>query len=205
MMGGRRWNSAASATLVSLLIVFGFCISSCFTDATRIHADFIVSSCQATMFRRLCVDSLSPYANVIRDSHMELARSALSVSLSGARSAAAAVSKLAAEGTLAPSEAATVRDCMTTTGDSVDELQRSLEAIGNPKGKGEAVVGLRLDDIQTWVSAALTDEDTCMDGIGGGRGMGGVVKVAIRRQIVNVAQLTSNALALINVLNSASP
>ncbi|CAL9757087.1 unnamed protein product [Musa acuminata subsp. burmannicoides] len=205
MMGGRRWNSAASATLATLLIIFGFCISSCFADAARIHADFIVSSCRATTFRRLCVDSLSPYANVIRDSPMELARSALSVSLSGARSAAAAVSKLAADGTLAPREAAAVRDCMTTTGASVDELQRSLEAIGNPKGKGEAVVGLRLDDIQTWVSAALTDEDTCMDGIGGGRGMGGVVKVTIRRQIVNIAQLTSNALALINVLNSASP
>lgn len=205
MMGGRRWNSAASATLVSVLIVFGFCISSCFAAAARIHADFIVSSCRATTFRRLCVDSLSPYASVIRDSPIELARSALSVSLSGARSAAAAVSKLAADGTLAPREAAAVRDCMTTTGDSVDELQRSLEAMGNPRGKGEAVAGLRLDDIQTWVSAALTDEDTCMDGIGGGRGMGGVVKVAIRRQIVNVAQLTSNALALINVLNSASP
>ncbi|KAJ8512530.1 hypothetical protein OPV22_002964 [Ensete ventricosum] len=202
MMGGRRWNSAASATLVSLLIIFGFCISSCFTDATRIHADYIVSSCRATTFRRLCVDSLSPYASVVRNSPMELARSALSVSLSGARSAAAAVSKLAADGTLAPREAAAVRDCMTTTGDSVDELRRSLEEMGNPK----AVVGLRLDDIQTWVSAALTDEDTCMDGIvGGGRGMGGVVKVAIRRQIVNVAQLTSNALALINALNSASP
>ncbi|CAL9087443.1 unnamed protein product [Musa textilis] len=205
MMGGRLWNSAASAALVSLLIVFGFCISSCFTDATRIHADFIVSSCQATTFRCLCVDSLSPYASVIRDSPMELARSALSVSLSGARSAAAAVSKLAAEETLAPREAAAVRDCMSTTGDSVDELQRSLEAMGYPKGRGEAAVGLRLDDIQTWVSAALTDEDTCMDGIGGGRSTGGVVKVAIRRQIVNVAQLTSNALALINALNSASP
>ncbi|WOL05660.1 hypothetical protein Cni_G14389 [Canna indica] len=198
----------ASVTLTALLVVFGLCSTDA---AARIHArteaavssDFIASSCRATTYRRLCVESLSPYASAVRDSPLQLARAALAVSLSGARSAAAAVSKLADDGSLPPREAAAAaaRDCMTTAEDSVEELQRSLGAMG--KGEkdegGGGVLGLRMDDIQTWVSAALTDEDTCIDGFAGG----GAVKVAVKKQIVNVAQLTSNALALINALNLA--
>jgi pectinesterase inhibitor-like protein len=54
-----------------------------------------------------------------------------------------------------------------------------------------------IDDVQTWVSAALTDESTCSDGFAG-NAMNGNLKTAVRGRIVNIAQLTSNALALIN-------
>lgn len=54
-----------------------------------------------------------------------------------------------------------------------------------------------MSNVQTWVSPALTDENTCLDGFGG-RLMDDRVKAAIRRRIPHVAQITSNALALVN-------
>ncbi len=54
-----------------------------------------------------------------------------------------------------------------------------------------------MNDIQTWVSAALTDEDTCTDGFAE-NAMNGNVKTTVRARVVNMAHMTSNALALIN-------
>ncbi|RVX15629.1 21 kDa protein [Vitis vinifera] len=54
-----------------------------------------------------------------------------------------------------------------------------------------------MSDIQTWVSAALTNDDTCMDSFSG-NAMNGNVKTTVRGYILHVAQMTSVALALIN-------
>jgi hypothetical protein len=43
----------------------------------------------------------------------------------------------------------------------------------------------------------LTDESTCSDGFGG-KALDGKLKTSIRSRMVNVAQVTSNALSLIN-------
>lgn len=90
---------------------------------------------------------------------------------------------------------------MVTVSDSVDELRRSLQALirSNAGGSksGSGLTGDRMKNVQTWVSAALTDETTCMDGFDDGA-MDGEVKRAVRGQIVKVAQLISNALALLS-------
>ncbi|GKF88308.1 pectinesterase inhibitor 10-like protein [Tanacetum coccineum] len=48
---------------------------------------------------------------------------------------------------------------------------------------------LVVSDIQTWVSSAMTDEDTCSEGFANDKKMKGVV----RGKLVNVVHLTSNA------------
>ncbi|MBA0796685.1 hypothetical protein Gohar_007432 [Gossypium harknessii] len=85
-------------------------------------------------------------------------------------------------------------DCVEVIGDSVDELRQSIEELGHISRSNFA---LTMSDIQTWVSAALTDEDTCMDGFAG-KSMNGNVKTMVRKRIVKIAHLTSNALALVN-------
>nr|GEU91433.1 retrovirus-related Pol polyprotein from transposon TNT 1-94 [Tanacetum cinerariifolium] len=57
-----------------------------------------------------------------------------------------------------------------------------------------------MSDVQTWVSSAMTDEDTCSEGFANDKKMEGVV----RGKLVNVVHLTSNALALINNYASIS-
>ncbi|KAJ8632224.1 hypothetical protein MRB53_025560 [Persea americana] len=54
-----------------------------------------------------------------------------------------------------------------------------------------------MSNVQTWVSAAITDEYTCLDGLAETAG-NGELKAALRSRVVHVARLTSNALALLN-------
>ncbi|KAF4372124.1 hypothetical protein F8388_000340 [Cannabis sativa] len=93
-------------------------------------------------------------------------------------------------------EVAAMKDCVEELSDSVDELKRSMGEMSKV-GKESRDFKIMINDIQTWVSAALTDESTCSDGFGG-NDMNGNLKTVVRGKIVNVAQLTSNALALIN-------
>ncbi|KAK3224837.1 hypothetical protein Dsin_004699 [Dipteronia sinensis] len=56
---------------------------------------------------------------------------------------------------------------------------------------------VQVSDVQTWVNAALEDEDTCLVAFSG-KALNGKVKSRVQRRIKKLAHLTSNALALIN-------
>ncbi|XP_021286309.1 21 kDa protein-like [Herrania umbratica] len=78
-----------------------------------------------------------------------------------------------------------------------DELHQSMAAMKDLQGPD---FEMKMSNVQTWVSAALINEDTCMDGMEG-KAMNGKIKDTIRSNIGRVAQLTSNALAFINELS----
>lgn len=90
-----------------------------------------------------------------------------------------------------------VKDCIENIKDSVDELKQSVTAMTN---LGGADIQYQLDDIKTWVSASLTDEDTCTEGFDEQK-VSTTVKNTINKSIVTVARLASNALSLIDSLN----
>ncbi|KAJ6410676.1 hypothetical protein OIU84_007432 [Salix udensis] len=81
-------------------------------------------------------------------------------------------------------------------GDSIDMLKQSLKALGSVNG---SEIEFQISNIKTWMSAAMTDETTCTDGIDE-RKISDEVMRKIRKSIVNISMLTSNALALINKL-----
>ncbi|TYH74613.1 hypothetical protein ES332_D05G412300v1 [Gossypium tomentosum] len=56
--------------------------------------------------------------------------------------------------------------------------------------------------MQEEVNAALTNEDTCMDGFLS-RAMNGYAKMMVRKRIIKITQLTSNVLALTNDYSSS--
>lgn len=159
--------------------------------------DFIKSSCRSTSYPELCVQCLSGYAGSIRQSERDLAQAAMSVSLAKAQSAAEFVSKLTKVRGIRRREYEAVRDCVENMGDSIDRLSRSVREMGRMGRAGGQDFTWHMSNVQTWVSAALTDESTCLDGFAG-RAMDGNVKAAIKRRVNHVAQVTSNALALVN-------
>ncbi|CAN8245268.1 unnamed protein product [Cochlearia groenlandica] len=161
---------------------------------------FIESSCQTTRYPSLCVHTLSAYAGMIRHNNdQDLAQTALTVSLDRARSVAIFVAKLTKETpNFKRREYLAIKDCIEVLGNGVDRLSQSVKELGRA---GHAVASedfmWKMSNVQTWVSAALTDETTCLDGFSG-RAMEGKVKKLIRFKVVHVAQITSNALALVN-------
>ncbi|KAM0042897.1 putative pectinesterase [Helianthus debilis subsp. tardiflorus] len=157
----------------------------------KTHVEFIQTSCGLTTYPTLCFNSLSTQASTIQTSPKLLARTALSLTLNTTLTTSLSIFKMSKVHGMAPREVAAMKDCIELLSDSVHELQKSLEEMSRP---GSKVSGLVMSDIQTWVSSAMTHEDTCSEGFTDDSKMKSVVK----GKVTNVARLTSNALALIN-------
>ncbi|KAF8027097.1 hypothetical protein BT93_E0117 [Corymbia citriodora subsp. variegata] len=169
--------------------------------ATAPKTDFIKSSCRSTRYPALCVQCLSGYAASVQQDPRQLARAALQVSLARAHAANSYVARLSRLQSITPRESQAVRDCVQNVGHSVSRLSQSVDELGQMGGQGAAAVGEAFDwhmsNVQTWVSGALTDENTCLDGFAR-PGLEGGVKKAVRGRVVELAQVVSNALALVD-------
>lgn len=183
-----------SLIILSLLYVS---TTSAAAAAPSPAANFIRSSCRGTTYPAVCVTSLSTYAASINKSPKQLVTTALTVSVERAQSTKAFVAKLTKFRGLKPREYSALKDCLEEVSDSVDRLSKSVKELKNMgRAKGPEFTW-HMSNLQTWVSAALTDEGTCMDGFSG-RALNGRIKSSIRARFTNVAQVTSNALALCN-------
>ncbi|KAJ0964221.1 hypothetical protein J5N97_029343 [Dioscorea zingiberensis] len=192
---------------ILLLLLLFIASGELIISSTATPTDFIRTSCNATRYPTLCIQSLSSYATAVRRDPRQLARAALNVSAEHARAASAFVSRVAANGSksLKGREAGAVKDCVENMADSEEQLRRSVKEMGR-MGSGE--FAWHVSNVQTWVSAALTDVNTCMDGLGKGKKKkkeyysDDVGVVGIRKKVVVVAQTISNALALVNRMAS---
>ncbi|KAL0296603.1 UNVERIFIED_CONTAM: Pectinesterase inhibitor 3 [Sesamum radiatum] len=91
--------------------------------------------------------------------------------------------------------AVALHDCFTVFGDAVDQIRGSLKQMRKLTGTGEEL-RFQMSNVQTWMSAALTNEDTCVDGFQDVAD--GPVKMDVCDRTVKVKEVTSNALALVN-------
>lgn len=194
MAGGRLASAAPSAlTLTLRLLLAAFAVAGSTATPSKVTrrqagaGDFIRLSCGATRYPSLCVQSLQVFAPSIKRSPRQLATTALAVSVSRARAAAGYVGRLAHG-----RDAAAAKDCVENMGDSIDRLSQSMRELGRA---GSGRFDWHMSNVQTWVSAALTDETTCLDGFAGVRDP---VRAGVRTRLVNAARVTSNALALVN-------
>ncbi|KAI3987998.1 hypothetical protein MKX01_032192 [Papaver californicum] len=91
-------------------------------------------------------------------------------------------------------------DCIEEMTDSVEQLKKTLSELQHLRSR---TFRWQLSNVQTWVSAALTYEDTCLDGFK--TVDSDINKDEIKKKINNLARITSNALYLINRLDDQSP
>ncbi|XP_022733975.1 21 kDa protein-like [Durio zibethinus] len=160
--------------------------------------DFIRTSCSVTLYPDVCYTSLSGYANATEQDPARLARIAIGVSLSKARHMAAYISNLsrAADYGADPRASAALHDCFSNMGDTVEEIRGSLNQMRQLVAPGSESFRFQMENVQTWMSAALTDEDTCTDGFEDVAD--GPMKTEVCERMEKVKELTSNALALVN-------
>ncbi|XWS34464.1 hypothetical protein CRYUN_Cryun21dG0040700 [Craigia yunnanensis] len=193
-------------SLLSLTFLFFYLhpiptLSSADYDASTTETnatDFIRTSCSATLYPDLCYTSLSGYSNAIQQDPASLARIAIGVSLSKARHLAAYVSNLSREADYGadPRASAALHDCFSNMDDAVEEIRGSLKQMRQVVGPGSESFRFQMGNVQTWMSAALTDEETCTDGFEDVAE--GAVKTEVCEKAGKVKKLTSNALALVN-------
>lgn len=159
--------------------------------------DFVKTSCKTTRNPAICLNSLSSYASSIQGSDQLLAKSAIVVSLNNAKSAAAFVSKMVGTSKLKPQESQALKDCVNSMASCVASLTQSVQELGKMAHFKGQNFDWHMNSIQTWVSSALTDQNTCTGGFSDSS-MNGNVKDALNKKMTTVAQVTSNALALLN-------
>lgn len=184
-------------TLLLLIIMTKMYRTMATSSSTQPHNSYLLRACNSTTYPQICYKSLSSYASTINSNPQKLCSYALSVALNAARNASSTVSKLSKKKGLARSETLVVKDCIENIRNSIDELKQSMNAMSN---LGGADIEFQLGDIKTWVSAALTNDDTCTEGLHEVK-VSLDVKNTITKSIVNIARLASNALSLINSLN----
>ncbi|KAF8117064.1 hypothetical protein N665_0012s0076 [Sinapis alba] len=177
-------------------------------NATTNDLNFIRTSCNATLYPDLCFNSLSRYASTIQNSPSRLTKLAIGVTISKAKSTAVFLTKLSLPATTK------VKDCVSYLKDALDEMRDSLRTLRNvSRGVGiDAAVPssvemfrFKMSDVQTYMSAALTYEDTCTDEYEEMDEAGGT-KTAVYDRVNKLKRLTSNALALVNsYANNGAP
>ncbi|KAI3431238.1 Endoglucanase [Psidium guajava] len=202
----------AQRTLALLLpIVLILAVASPVPTLQSNGSDFIRASCGGTLYPDVCCSSLSPYAGSVRQSPGQLARAAIAVSLASAQKMAAYLADLSRRHAADPraerrAASAALGDCLANMGDAVGEMRGSLKQMRRLADVDASQEGFRLQmsNVQTWMSAALTDEDTCTDGFEDVPE--GEVKSAVCDRAGEVKKVTSNALALVNsYVNKEAP
>ncbi|PIN11808.1 Pectinesterase [Handroanthus impetiginosus] len=190
-----------SSFLVSLLILTQVGAEDTVVRRCSKARAFIKLQCQTTLYPDLCVRCLSYYVSNFTTalSHQQLAQFALKVSLAKAQSTRDYVSEVAKELKLTEAkDYSTVKECLDQINDGVDQLTNCIKETQNIKEDGESSnFPWHASNVQTWMSTAVTDASMCIDGVSG-RAIGGKRKAMIKAKVLNLQQVTSNALALFN-------
>ncbi|MED6110065.1 hypothetical protein PIB30_039510 [Stylosanthes scabra] len=163
--------------------------------------DYIKSSCKATRYPAACLQSLLGHATAIRRNELRLVQTALTVSITRTQSCAFFVKTATRQKGVQAREAQAVKDCLDNMDSSIDSLTQSAKELNGLTGRASAQdFAWHMSNVQTWVSAAMTYQSTCLDGFSGPyyRTMNGRFKSAITAKVVNASQVTSNALAFVN-------
>ncbi|KAF7830710.1 putative pectinesterase/pectinesterase inhibitor 61 [Senna tora] len=149
----------------------------------------ISRACSKTQYPTLCVNSLLQFPGSTTASEQDMVHISFNVTLqhlSRALYSSSAISTVQMD----PRVRSAYEDCLELLEDSVDALLRSLTSVaGNTPGGG----GASTDDVLTWLSAALTNQDTCAEGF---EDTSGTVKDEMANNLKDLAELVSNCLAI---------
>ncbi|WCJ33583.1 Plant invertase/pectin methylesterase inhibitor superfamily protein [Euphorbia peplus] len=150
--------------------------------------DFIRRCCRSSKYPDLCYSSLSHFAGQVGQDAGKLASVSTSFCLSKVQPLKAYISGLK---TTDPKLGQSLKQCMENFGEALDNIQKSEKRLKDAKS------GIVISDVQTWMSAALTDLDTCVEGFK--NVPDGPVKKDVVNRTSEVEKFNSIALALINV------
>ncbi|KAK4436221.1 putative pectinesterase/pectinesterase inhibitor 34 [Sesamum alatum] len=146
-------------------------------------------ACSRTLYPNLCVNSLLDFPGAITASDKELVHISVNMTLQKVGRALFSASEIT-NLDMDPHVRSAYMDCLELLDDSVDLLSRSLTSVvpgGAPSGSTQ--------DVLTWLSAALTNQDTCNEGFDE---LNGYVKSQMSDRLKDLSELVSNCLAIYN-------
>lgn len=158
--------------------VLPFLVILIFTVSMANSLTFIEISCSATSYPELCVESLSPYAYTIQQSRFQMGLTAMTVSLANGQSAKSFLDQLL--------PGPVNKLCF------VDEI---VDEVGKTVVNLTTTGGASTTKLETLLSSPL-DAEECFDRETSL--LDTVTQDMIRTRVTNLAQVTSNAVVLVN-------
>ncbi|KAJ6340635.1 hypothetical protein OIU77_008406 [Salix suchowensis] len=155
----------------------------------------ISKTCSKTRFPSLCVSSLLNFPGSTRASESDLVHISFNMTLqhfSKALYLSSAISYV----NMGTRVRSAFDDCLELLDDSIEALSRSLSTVAPSNGRGAG--GGSPADVVTWLSAALTNQDTCTEGFDG---VNGAVKNQMTEKLKDLTELVSNCLAIFAATN----
>ncbi|KAL5544440.1 hypothetical protein UlMin_008224 [Ulmus minor] len=188
--------SISSILLLSLIIglMIGALTYESETESTRSEtlnsAESIIKTiCNVTRNPNSCFSSITAINSSPVESDPE---AILKLSL---RVAIAELSKLSSslKSINAGDSEAAIRDCRDQVDEALSRLGDSVSAMEVGRGERE-LTEAKIRDLQTWISAAMTDEETCLDGL---EETGSTILDEVKIKMKKSKDFTGNALAIV--------
>uniref|UniRef100_A0A162A9L4 Pectinesterase n=1 Tax=Daucus carota subsp. sativus TaxID=79200 RepID=A0A162A9L4_DAUCS len=148
-------------------------------------------ACSKTRYPDLCVNSLLDFPGSVTASTTDLVHISVNMTLQHfgrALFTSTEINNLQMD----KLTRAAYDDCLELLEDSVDQLSRSLTSVAPQQSRNGQAVGNN-NDVLTWLSAAMTNQDTCTEGF---EGVNTKVKNEMVDRLKDLSELVSNALAI---------
>ncbi|KAK4485352.1 hypothetical protein RD792_007991 [Penstemon davidsonii] len=144
-------------------------------------------ACSRTRYPSLCLNSLLDFPGAAAASDKDLVHITVNMTLRKFGRALYYASDIS-NVNMDPLVRSAYEDCIELLDHSIDLLSRSLTSVA----PGGATTG-STQDVLTWLSAALTNQDTCTDGLDE---LNGYVKTQMSDRLKDLSELVSNCLAI---------
>ncbi|KAM7255021.1 hypothetical protein ACFE04_020262 [Oxalis oulophora] len=156
--------------------------------------NYVQDACNVTRYRDLCIHSLASFSHTAKTSPSKWARAGVSVTIGEVKGVSQYLVSLKNNNIWRGRTRLAFSDCIEFFQSALDELHSSLDIL---RMLSASDFYTQMSDITTYTSAALADEDTCLDGL---REENGERAQLLQNCVLNATYFTSNALALINKL-----
>lgn len=164
------------------------------TPIRRKPTQSISKACSKTRFPNLCINSLLEFPGSLTASEQDLIHISFNMTLQHFSKALYTTTTSFSYVQMDPRVRSAFDDCLELLEDSIDALSRSLSSvIPNSQDGSNNNKGGSAQDVMTWLSAALTNQDTCTDGF---EGVSGAVKGQVTAKLRDLSDLVSNCLSI---------
>ncbi|PRQ16138.1 putative pectinesterase [Rosa chinensis] len=138
--------------------------------------------CNVTRYPESCFTSISSLNSSPKPDPESILKLSLQVSISELSHLSSVLKTMNSD--------AAIRDCRDQVEDALSQLDDSVSAMV----VGKALTEAKVKDVQTWISSAVTDQETCLDGL---EEMGSASVDEVKKKIKKSMDFTSNSLAIV--------
>lgn len=163
----------------------------------------IKSTCEATLYPELCISSIATTlsSSSIKISVKDVIIASLNQTIANIQQNYRAIQKISSNPNSIPTnhEKLALQDCVQVMNDSLAELHKSsLELMDGQDQFKNYSVFRRKEDARTLISAAMTNQETCLDGFSRNKKAEKFRKKLLENKLMNVFHLCSNVLTMVN-------